>query len=227
MATHTTSTAIGLFENRAAAERAIDALLKEGFSHSHVSVVAGDSRSPADDVPNLSTVDSQGSFDAGTGAAWGGLAGFVGGILALAIPGIGPILAAGPLAAGVMGATVGVAAGGLIGGLKEHGVPENDAARVSEAIRSGKVMVAVHALDEQISKAADILDDHGAVDTQEVEGDATGNRGTVTPMTPPSASALEGLRLKDGEGLVDRERERSRRSQVYPGITGGGTTPNS
>src|SRR3954453_9299629 len=127
MATATTSTVIGLFQSRAAAEHAVSALVNANFPRDAISVVAGDSRDVGD-VPTIAPIESTGSFDAGTGAAVGGLAGFVGGIIALAIPGIGPILAAGPLAAGMMGSGLGATAGGLVGGLKEHGVPENDAA---------------------------------------------------------------------------------------------------
>jgi len=227
MSTATTCTVIGLFESRVAAERAVEALRNGGFSSDHLSVIAADSRDAASDIPNLAPIESTGSFDASTGAAVGGFAGFIGGILALAIPGIGPIIAAGPLAAGIMGGALGAATGGIVGALKEHGVPENDAAQLSEAIRHGRVMVALHVSSDQADKAADIMDDHGALDTEDLEGDATGREGTVTPVRPASPETIRAARLTDDDSLMNRERERERRTTIYPGITGMGTMPNA
>ncbi len=220
MATTTeTCTVIGLFPTRETAERAVSALSQAGYSYEHMSVISGDSRDAATDVPNLDPVLTRGSFDAPTGAAVGGFAGFVGGLLALAIPGIGPIIAAGPLAAGIMGAAAGAAAGGLIGGLKEHGVPENDAHRFAEAVRAGRTMVAVHVPSDKADDAADILDDHGALDTTDVAGDATANRGMETPIR---TTADEPYRTDDS--LRERQRRNERHSDIYPGITGMGPT---
>lgn len=223
MATATTSTVIGLFPNRETAERAVTALQQAGYTHDHVSVITGDSRTDAELTPNLDPVMTRGSFDAPTGAAVGGFAGFVGGLLALAIPGIGPILAAGPLAAGLMGAAAGAATGGLIGGLKEHGVPENDAHRLSEAIRAGRTMVAVHVPHDRADKVADVLDDNGALDTTDVEGDATGAEGVVTPVS----SAPTTVPFTTEDSMREQQRDRERRSDIYPGITGSGSGPNA
>lgn len=226
MATASTSTVLGLFESRSAAEQAVSALVSTGFSRDAISVVASDSRS-ADDTPNIAPVETPGSFDAGTGAAVGGLAGFIGGVIALAIPGIGPIIAAGPLAAGLMGAGLGAATGGLIGGLKEHGVPEEDASRFVEAVRSGRVLVSAHVPEDRANEAADVMDDHGAIDTDELEDVVPTRSSTKTDFKPLSPEALEAARTKPGESLMERERERERRSQVFPGITGSGSTPNA
>jgi len=224
MSTATTNTVIGLFQSRAAAEHAVEALRNGGFSSDQMSVITRDA---AEDIPNIGPVETVGSFDAGTGAAVGGFAGFVGGILALAIPGIGPILAAGPLAAGIMGGAIGAAAGGLIGSLKEHGVPENDAAHLAEAIRSGRVMIAVHVPSDHAHKAADIMDDNGALDTDDLEGvDATATTGEVTPVRPISARTAEAIRANEQESLMERELDRERRTSIYPGITGMGSGPN-
>jgi hypothetical protein len=214
---------IGLFSNRETAERAVSALQQAGFTYDHLSVVTGDSRLDAGDTPNLDPVLTRGSFDASTGAAVGGFAGFVGGLLALAIPGIGPILAAGPLAAGIMGAAAGAAAGGLIGGLKEHGVPEDDAHRLVEAVRAGRTMVAVHVPTDRAEKAADILDDNGAVDTTDVAGDATGATGVPTPV----AAGPVDVPFTGEDSLRERQRDNERRSDIYPGITGSGSGPNA
>jgi len=225
MATATKSTVIGLFQSRQTAEQAVSALVNGNFPRDMISVISSDSRGNTD-IPNIAPIESTGSFDAGTGAAVGGLAGLVGGIIALAIPGIGPILAAGPLAAGIMGAGLGAATGGIIGGLKEHGVPENDAAQVAEAIRRGRVLVTLATSSDRAHDAAKIMDDNGAVDTEETEG-ATDPNAPSTSFRPVTREGIEAAKLRPGESLMDQERARTRRAQVFPGITGAGVDTHS
>src|SRR4051794_11854605 len=106
--------------------------------------------------------------DAGIGAAIGG----VGGLLlsaagALTVPVIGPILAAGPIAAALAGAGIGAAAGGLIGALTESGVPEEDAKYYAEGVRRGDVLVTVRTDQARAETISDILDRHNAVDVDD------------------------------------------------------------
>jgi hypothetical protein len=102
---------------------------------------------------------------AGAGAAFGGLAGLLLSVAPLAIPGIGPIIAAGPIAAALTGAGIGAVAGGLIGGLTNLGVPEEEAHYYAEGVRRGGILVTVAAeSDTQADKAAGIMRQHGAVD---------------------------------------------------------------
>jgi hypothetical protein len=229
MATATTSTIIGLFESRTRAENAVDALVRAGFTREQLSIITSDARTRAD-TPDLGPKEEIGTgADAGTGAAIGGIAGFIGGIVALAIPGIGPVIAAGPLAAGLMGAGLGAATGGVVGALKSHGIPEDDASRFSEAIRRGRVMVAAQVSESNADAVADILDSHGAIDVDQPEeqiplGETTPGR--VTPVRPLSPETVESVRQKTGDSLVERQRDRERRAYVYPGITGGGTFPS-
>lgn len=226
MTTATTSTVIALFESRIAAERAVNSLVHAGFSRDSVSVITSNAASPTGDVPNIGPQEQIGTgTDAGSGAAVGGLAGFIGGIIALAIPGIGPILAVGPLAAGIMGAGIGAAAGGLVGALKQHGVPEADVSRLSDAIRRGRVMVTAHIPADRVDHAADILDKGGALDVDEAGEDVVTTSGTSTgdQFRPLSPEALEAAKLKPGEGLVDKHvHGRGKRVNVYPGFTGMG-----
>jgi hypothetical protein len=224
----TTSTIIGLFESRPAAERAVDAMLREGYSRDHLSIVAADPRTNATDVPDLGPKEGVGSaLDSGAGAAIGGIAGFIGGIVALAIPGIGPIIAAGPLAAGIMGAGIGAATGGVVGALKSSGVPENEAARYAEAIRRGRVLITAQVPDDRLDHAADILDDAGAIDVEEAEEriPASQRQTGSTPVRRSTPADIDAARLRPEESLVERQKDRERRVHVYPGITGGGTTP--
>lgn len=226
MANATTSTILGLFESRIAAEKAVTGLVEARFSRDEISIVTHDPRKPGGDTPNIGPQETIGSgTDAGSGAALGGLAGFIGGIVALAIPGIGPILAAGPLAAGIMGAGIGAAAGGIAGALREYGVPEADATRFSDALRQGRALVSAHVPAERSDEASEILDSFGALDVDETHGHPS-SQSEPTEFPPLTTDALEAAKLKPGESLVEKY-NRGRRVSVYPGITGAGTTPNS
>jgi hypothetical protein len=184
----------------------------------------------AGDTPDLGPQPETGSdTSAGTGAAIGGIAGFVGGILALAIPGIGPIIAAGPLAAGIMGAGIGAAAGGVIGALKAAGVPEEHGEMYAEAIRRGRVLVTVAVAGTQVDHASDVLDRNGAIDVDEPDErvmpqPSTGSSGQIRPL---SGNRAEAIRMKPGDSVREKQKQRERRTSVYPGITGGGNmTPD-
>jgi hypothetical protein len=142
----------------------------------------------------------------------------------LAIPGIGPILAVGPLAAGIMGAGLGAAAGGIAGALKSHGVPEAEAAKYSSAVQRGGVLVSVHAHDTEVDQAADILEESGAINVEE-PGDTVGGTRTQFKPLPPDAEVA--AKLTAETSVREKQRERERRVSVYPGITGGGPTVTS
>lgn len=228
--TANTSTVIALFESRIAAEKAVSALVDAGFSRENASLVSRTETSPSGNIPDIGPqAELTGTADAGSGAAVGGLAGFVGGIVALAIPGIGPALAIGPLAAGLLGASAGAAAGGLFGALKHQGVPETDISHLTDAIKRGRVLLSMHVPQNLADEAADILDDNGALDVEETEetADSASVAGRQTPVRPLTQSDVAAARLKPGESLRDQQRERERRSSVYPGVTGMGTGFNS
>src|SRR5690606_27549025 len=98
------------------------------------------------------------------GGVIGGTAGLVAGMASLAIPGLGPIIAAGPIAAALTGAGVGAVAGGIIGALTNLGVHEDDAHYYAESVRRGGALVLVRAEDARAQLAADIMQQHNAVD---------------------------------------------------------------
>jgi hypothetical protein len=154
-------TVIGTFDSWETATRVLEELLENGFTRDEVSLLAN--RNVA---PHFELVESAPS-DAAGGAAIGGLAGFVAGIAALAIPGIGPVLAAGPLAAGLIGAAVGAAAGGMIGTLRKHGVSEEEAEMYAEAVRRGATLVAVNTSDDKADPAIRIMNRNGAFNIEE------------------------------------------------------------
>ena len=167
-------TVIGVFHSLDNAQRAYNDLTSEGFKSGEVSCVANKagitewtepaSSSPDDpekikEGPKTKIVD-----DAGIGAAVGGVGGLLLSFAGLAVPGIGPVLAAGPIVAALGGAGVGAAAGGLIGALVEGGVPEEQAEHYAEGIRRGGVLIAVRASGDRADRAAELLDRAGAVD---------------------------------------------------------------
>jgi hypothetical protein len=116
-------------------------------------------RDVADDASGAAT-------GAVTGGVVGGAAGLAASLMGLAIPGIGPIIAAGPIVATLSGAGVGAVAGGLIGGLTDLGVSKTDAEYYAESVRRGGALVTVRADDSRAERAADIMRDHGAIDIE-------------------------------------------------------------
>ena len=121
---------------------------------------------PPDAPATMSDTGSGAATGAAAGGVLGGAAGLVVGLMGLAIPGIGPIVAAGPLAAALAGAGVGAVAGGLIGGLTGAGVSEEDANYYAESVRRGGALVTVRADDARADEAARIMRSHGAVDIE-------------------------------------------------------------
>src|SRR5688500_93593 len=150
-------TVVAVFHDRDDAQDAINALRDAGFMADDISILARDrdvSGKLADDT------GTEAGAGAATGALAGGLlggaAGWLVGIGALAIPGVGPIIAAGPLAAALGGAALGAAGGGLIGALTGAGVPEDEAKWYDERVRSGGILVTVVAGGRH-SEARDIM----------------------------------------------------------------------
>ena len=231
MTSATTHTIVGFFPTRAEAETAISELVREGFSRDQVSIIAGGQHSAASttgtahDTPNLGPIPETGSTeDVGEKAAIGGIAGTILGIAALAIPGVGPILAAGPLAMALTGAAAGAATGGLIGVFTKDGVPENRAEHYTKAITSGNVMVSVHASADHVDHAASVLERCGAIDIDEPDEhmDTTTTTETTTRTAPLPESAIK---FDPSTGVRAKQKARERHVDVYPGITGGGPNP--
>jgi hypothetical protein len=157
----------GIYPDSTTFEAAIDALRAAGFRASDISAVMPErARTTRDLAHEVHTKAPEGiAAGAGTGAAIGGIVGWLVGIGALAIPGIGPLMAAGPIVAALAGAGAAGAAGGLVGGLVGAGMPEIEAKRYAGRIREGGYLVSVHGDDnEWASRAKDILQTTGAQD---------------------------------------------------------------
>ncbi|MDF2959730.1 MAG: low temperature-induced protein [Paenibacillus sp.] len=135
---------VGVFHTEQEAIRSIEALKRQGYRSEDISIVAKNK----DDVSSVEKeTGSKAPEGLATGAAAGGMLGGVAGLLAglglLAIPGVGPILAAGPIAATLTGLAVGAGAGGLVGGLIGLGIPEDEANRYSQYVDEGNILVMV------------------------------------------------------------------------------------
>jgi len=164
---------VGLFDNMSDAHGAVQELTNAGFTSDNISIVANNA---SGDTVNYDTAGSEAADGAGAGAVGGAVLGGLGGLLvglgALAIPGVGPVIAAGTLATALgttaVGAGLGAAAGGLVGALVGAGIPEDDANIYAEGIRRGGALVTVQAAtDADADRAADILDRYNVVDIDE------------------------------------------------------------
>jgi len=151
-------TVVGMFSDVGRAERALNGLKEAGFTPEQVSAVAKDREDMQQMSDNTEMVANSAAGGAVTGSVLGGIAGFLVGISALVIPGIGPIVGSGILLSTLAGAGIGAAAGGLIGALAEHGVPEEDARGYQSHVEGGRILLTVHADDdEQAMRAHEIL----------------------------------------------------------------------
>lgn len=161
-------TVVALYDDYEEAQRAVEDLVKAAIDRASISVVAGDREGMnASRLTPKGEGSDTGADGAATGAILGGIGGAILGLTALAIPGIGPVVAAGPLVAGLVGAGVGAAVGGLVGALVDAGLPEEHAGYYAEGVRRGGTLVSVEAEDSEVDRIIDILDLHNPVDINE------------------------------------------------------------
>src|SRR3954471_24219124 len=152
----------GIFSTQAQAEQGVDALQAAGFRSDDISVLAPDKQTSKEFAAEKNTKAPEGTT---TGGALGGTLGLLAGIGALAIPGLGPFIAAGPIMGTLAGLGVGATTGGLIGALVGMGIPEYEAKRYEGRVKEGSILVSVHCDDSDwVSKAKDILKSAGAQD---------------------------------------------------------------
>ena len=156
----------GIYLTRSNVESAVDALKKAGFSNSDVSILLPENVKTGELETEHSTKAPQGAaVGAGSGAAVGGALGWLVGVGALAIPGIGPVIAAGPLLAALAGIGIGGALGGFAGSLVGMGIPEYEAKKYEGRLLKGGILIAVHCnTEEEANRAKDVLQSSGAQD---------------------------------------------------------------
>ena len=162
-----TKTAVfGIYKSAALAEQAVDRIATAGFHSNDLSVLLADPESSKEFAHEKSTKAPEGTTaGVATGGAVGGTLGLFAGLGALAIPGLGPFIAAGPIMAGLAGLGVGGVVGGFIGALIGMGIPEYEAKRYEGRIKDGGVLLSVHCeTAEKTSMAEELLRETGAED---------------------------------------------------------------
>ena len=178
--------------NRGQADLIVDELKNASFSNNDISVLFPDKSTNRDFAHEKNTKAPEGAVaGAGTGGVVGGALGWIAGIGALAIPGVGPFIAAGPIIAALSGAAIGAAAGGIAGGLIGLGIPEIEAKRYEGKIKAGNILISVHTENtEEITRAKEIFTNAGAQDIC-VTGEAStpaDYKATDRPAQPTTAA---------------------------------------
>lgn len=166
----------GIYASPELAENAVDYLIKKGFANSAISVLLPDDESTRSFAHEKHTKAPEGTATGATaGGIVGGTLGLLAGIGALAIPGVGPLIAAGPIVATLARVGAGGALGGIVGALVGMGIPEFEAKRYEGAIKNGGVLLSVHCdTSNQVSLAKQALRETGAKDIA-----ATGEEGSA------------------------------------------------
>jgi hypothetical protein len=156
----------GIYATPSTAENGVDHLLSLGFSNSAISVLMPDDDTTQAFAHQKNTKAPEGTAaGAATGGVIGGTLGLLAGIGALAIPGIGPLIAAGPIVATLAGLGAGGAVGGMVGALVGMGIPEYEAKRYEGAVKDGGTLLSVHCdTSEEVAQAKQALSDTGAKD---------------------------------------------------------------
>lgn len=156
----------GIFKTVAAAEQAVGTLTSAGFANNDISVLLSDAQSSHEFAHEKNTKAPEGTATGATaGGIIGGTLGLLAGIGTLAIPGIGPLIAAGPIIAAFAGIGAGGAAGGIIGALVGMGIPEYEAKRYEGHVKNGGVLMSVHcATSQQVTRSKQLLEGSGADD---------------------------------------------------------------
>src|ERR1700736_5390153 len=166
----------GIYPTYELVERAVDALRAAGFRNTDISVMFPKNVGTKDFAHEKGTKAPEGATTgAGTGAVIGGAVGWLAGIGTLAIPGVGPFIAAGPIMAALAGAGAGGAVGGITGALIGMGIPEYEAKRYEGRVKEGGILLSVHCdSSDWVKKAKELLERTGAADiasTGETKGD--------------------------------------------------------
>ena len=183
----------GIYSSLASADNATDALVRAGFPASDISALLPDNLGTKEIGTQKATKAPEGAATgAGSGAVLGGALGLLAGIGAIAIPGVGPFIAAGPIMAALAGMGVGGAVGGVTGALIGLGIPEYEAKRYEGRIQKGGILLSVHCdTSDEIKRAKEIMKNTGAEDissTGESSSDYPASERKVRGTTSGSAS---------------------------------------
>lgn len=190
----------GIYSSKAAAEHAVDQLVAAGFSNQDVSVLMSDRQGAKDFAAEKNTKAPEGATaGVGVGGAVGGTLGLLAGIGALGIPGVGPLIAAGPIMGALAGLGVGGTVGGLVGALIGLGIPEYEANRYEGRVKAGGVLLSVHCdSSHEVSRAKELLKASGAGDVTSSREKSVSTRG-VDRGVDTDRSNVDSGRLRDVE----------------------------
>ena len=204
--------AFGIYPTNTAAEAAVDQFIAAGFSNQDVSVLMADRQGAKDFAAEKNTKAPEGATTgAGVGGAVGGTLGLLAGLGALAIPGVGPLIAAGPIMGALAGLGVGGTVGGLVGAFVGLGIPEYEAKRYEGRVKDGGILLSVHCdSSNEISRAKDILKATGADDVSSSGEKSVSTHGVDTDRT-----------RSDRDRVRDVETERIGVSSTTPSRTVG------
>jgi uncharacterized protein (TIGR02271 family) len=204
MATTPRSVAVGVFQDQERARDAIGALKDAGFSGDDISLLMPDRGQAREMAEETGTKAGEGAASGlVAGGILGGLGGFLVGIGALAIPGVGPFIAAGALATTLGGAAVGAGIGAIAGALIGMGIPEDEAKYYEGEVRGGRTLLAVRA-GGRVDEADSILHDFGAYDVEHRDRVPSDTGATGTPNEP---STFEGSLTRERAALELRQEE--------------------
>jgi len=171
----------GIYTTREGVERAVDTFVNSGFASSNISVLLPENLGGKSIGTEKATKAPEGTATgAGAGAVIGGTLGVLAGVGLLAIPGLGPFIAAGPIMAGLAGLGVGGAVGGLTGGLIGLGIPEYEAKRYEGRLQKGGILLSVHCdTSDEIKRGKEIMKATGAEDISST-GESSSKSTTAT-----------------------------------------------
>jgi hypothetical protein len=207
---HKNTAVFGIYATPAVAEAAVDHLIAKGFANSAISVLLPDNDSTRAFAHEKSTKAPEGTATGvATGGVIGGTLGLLTGLGLLAIPGLGPFIAAGPIVATLAGLGAGGTVGGIVGAFVGMGIPEYEAKRYEGAVKEGGSLLSVHCdTSEQIDAAKQALKDTGAHDIssagEAASNDKSGAHGTYGSISDRDTVGKPVV-IEDREGLVDRK----------------------
>ncbi len=175
----------GIYPNQVSVSEAVDLLKQAGFRNTDISVLFPENTGSKDFAHEKHTKAPEGAVAGATsGAILGGALGWLAGLGALAIPGVGPFVAAGPIVAMLSGIGVGGTLGGFTGALIGVGIPEYEAKRYEGRIRSGGILLSVHCDNSDwVKRAIDVLEHSGASDIA-TSGEAKADYGVTEKPLP-------------------------------------------
>lgn len=175
----------GIYKSIGQAEYAVDRISSAGFSHNDISVLLPDNRGTRQFAHEKNTKAPEGTATgAATGGILGGTFGLLAGIGAIAIPGFGPFIAAGPIMAALAGVGAGGVVGGIVGALVGMGIPEYEAKRYEGRVKEGGILLSVHCdTSDEVSRAEDLLQSTGAEDISSAGEKALSSHGVYADNT--------------------------------------------